>query len=942
MPGLLSQSQQIRKALEAKNFYTPDNVYDLNSDIVSKTLNTLQAAGFDLRTNLAVNLTERIVDDTALVQIGFQRLAIELGRRVGNNIVNDYQVNPNALFDKNPNSSFITRRKSYKITPSESKYTTAEKIGSYITNNVGILDESSKELFADKNIKIGGSFYYINLGEGQKQQLNTLIGFNYYGNWTKPNTSANYYTVNAYTTSPDRPKPGAGQGLSYISGVFDTNQEINNFAENRYTDADNGTAPIGFATTIASSQLIDKALDEYGFGRTSIEKDTNTDPDQYRVNDTNLVWGDDATFPANANRGLLYYTNNIVKTRTAASNLINQTNKSYKVGNTLVYKGNKCRSWTVKDQYDEFSKLIRFNGNGVENSTLKDSVFPHQYPKKDFNIKPEDKKRYMFSLENLAWKAEDLNLYNIPDCERGPFGGRQMWFPFYGVEFGETEKASVEDIRFIGRIEPLYSYAGAERVGTLKFMMIMDYPTVVNNFRGSEAEFFANCANTATDAPRSIVSTNKVTPGDLAAKTNDESSAELPNNKPTYNALTYFFENDVFNIDPNYEATFSESNPPSYGLNSDFVPNVGSFALTLATVNANNYVFKIDGYASQLFTDNYNTRLGFKRAYQLMLYIQETVNTNASSNDTKLSLEGIENFSSPTFIDKTTADLNTTKVVFKDSKRNITFELYSNGESQAVVEGAAASNKDLKAVKEDRKATASPIGPLKVDDNIVDTTVIPKTSTEINNDIQNNQILDTENVVINDAPCSPFNEYDVNTKFPIDFQKMDFFRPAYHSQTPEDFHKRLTFLHQVTRPGSTIESTEMQAKNSIFGRMPVCVLRLGDFIHTKIIINSINFSYPQNLWDLNPEGMGVQPMIAEVTMDFVILGGQALGSYIDRLQRAVDFNFYANSTFYGDRYYSKQTGTAIDAEGKSYPIGDGPYYQEVEQTQRNKLRGQST
>ena len=53
-----------------------------------------------------------------------------------------------------------------------------------------------------------------------------------------------------------------------------------------------------------------------------------------------------------------------------------------------------------------------------------------------------------------------------------------------------------------------------------------------------------------------------------------------------------------------------------------------------------------------------------------------------------------------------------------------------------------------------------------------------------------------------------------------------------------------------------------------FGRPPVCVLRIGDFYHTKVVIDSMNIDFDPLVWDLNQEGIGVQPMIANVTLNF--------------------------------------------------------------------------
>ena len=43
-------------------------------------------------------------------------------------------------------------------------------------------------------------------------------------------------------------------------------------------------------------------------------------------------------------------------------------------------------------------------------------------------------------------------------------------------------------------------------------------------------------------------------------------------------------------------------------------------------------------------------------------------------------------------------------------------------------------------------------------------------------------------------------------------------------------------------------------------------------------------------WDLNPEGVGVQPMLATVNLSITILGGQSLEGPISRLQNAFFFS----------------------------------------------------
>ena len=99
--------------------------------------------------------------------------------------------------------------------------------------------------------------------------------------------------------------------------------------------------------------------------------------------------------------------------------------------------------------------------------------------------------------------------------------------------------------------------------------------------------------------------------------------------------------------------------------------------------------------------------------------------------------------------------------------------------------------------------------------------------------------------------------------------------------------------------------------------MPVCVLRIGDFINTKIIINSMSINYGANgtpQWDLNPEGAGVQPMYAKVQLGIVLIGGQSLDGPINRLQNAVSFNYYANTGVYDNR----ADRVSINVEKKSF------------------------
>jgi hypothetical protein len=183
---------------------------------------------------------------------------------------------------------------------------------------------------------------------------------------------------------------------------------------------------------------------------------------------------------------------------------------------------------------------------------------------------------------------------------------------------------------------------------------------------------------------------------------------------------------------------------------------------------------------------------------------------------------------------------------------------------------------------------------------------------EKQNEIQNNQQRRL-NIPVSRflTECDYFERLEEDDKVVYDAisEKIKYFQPAFHSTTPEGFNARLTFLQQCMRQGKTkgvIDNSN--PSNLAFGRPPVCILRIGDFYHTKIVIDNISLDYEPLVWDLNPEGVGVQPMICNVTMSFAFIGGSSLNGPISKLQNAVSFNYYANTEMYDSRsdYNQKQ------------------------------------
>jgi hypothetical protein len=65
-----------------------------------------------------------------------------------------------------------------------------------------------------------------------------------------------------------------------------------------------------------------------------------------------------------------------------------------------------------------------------------------------------------------------------------------------------------------------------------------------------------------------------------------------------------------------------------------------------------------------------------------------------------------------------------------------------------------------------------------------------------------------------------------------------------------------------------------------------------------MVVDNVNFSYDDALWDMNPEGIGMQPMIASVNMGVKFIGGHGIGGAVNELQNALSFNYYANTEVY--------------------------------------------
>lgn len=207
--------------------------------------------------------------------------------------------------------------------------------------------------------------------------------------------------------------------------------------------------------------------------------------------------------------------------------LTKQAEDGYNTKYANGYDNPYCRVWTHHHQYDRYYKTIRPFSHVDDQSNYTDTISVqefHRWPqfsddkdtnsetkgewgwKKDanngwqysvlqdngkVNITPKyvkgeasniHTKQCMFSIENLAWRGYDpYSFENALSWEqRGPLGGRIMWFPPYGIQFNETTTTQWNSNTFLGRGEDVYTYTNTTRTGTLSFMMVVDHPSIVD------------------------------------------------------------------------------------------------------------------------------------------------------------------------------------------------------------------------------------------------------------------------------------------------------------------------------------------------------------------------------------------------------------------------------------------------------------------------------
>jgi hypothetical protein len=910
----------------------------------------------------------------------------------------------------------------------------------------------------------GSQIMFNNMGAGQRSRLFKNIDFNRY----KPNFPRNFFQrlggtllgtvsdnsnfyVGDIRSNPSQIFSPAGQvpvnqfgveqqspvyGPSELAQLYEGPSQSIRLGANGPTYSNGGGIEGGF--TWVSPKYRGNAGKKVGIGGEVTNEDEDFRPSSY-------VNTESVGIPLKEG-SILDQTQRIIDSQPQGGkrlqhvgNAIDQVSKVFNDGYKELTKGSRvyryegaigqevgteyCRVFAKDLPYLQYNDLQKQDGITTENRRFSYSVLDKTY---NLNIVPNKQeggqsssnivgtinnavaKKYMFSLENLAWRTSNtpgFSTSDLPVCERGPNGGRVMWFPPYGLTFSENVSANWNASDFLGRPEPIYTYKNTSRGGTLAWKIVVDHPSVlnviVNKVLGNETNkvridsilesFFAGCRKyDIYELAKKYVTVN---PNDLFELQQAISSKEMTreqieftrktietgNNSPLggdvpvsqsggggntnelfkqYIQFGLYFENDypkpegsinyvalydeytspktknVYKSKPNSEATeqfFNTVVTPNYEVIRGLAVELGK---QLETNPEGTVTIDVDSSCSAPATVAYNKELSVRRINSMINFFSENPATKKFIDNKRLIVRSQTAFGEQTTVWPEVSKTTTapylisefspgTLVNCTDRDQNT-----AGGDTQAgskdiyTVAAMACRRAYISNINSTLTQPASEPTPNRVD--VLVGNVITTTETE---EVVTQEWKPRDNItkrVIRAllSECDYFETIKAETPMVYDNlkDKLKFFQPSFHSMTPEGLNSRLTFLQQCMRPGDTIPTIKQPTQNSkpelvynnatntSFGAPPVLVLRVGDFYNTKIIPTSLQFQY-EGL-DINPEGIGVQPMIANVTMGFNFVGGSGLKESVDKLQNALTFNYYANTEIYDDRADTTDTESA--------------------------------
>ena len=603
-----------------------------------------------------------------------------------------------------------------------------------------------------------------------------------------------------------------------------------------------------------------------------------------------------------------------------------------------------CRVWTTFDRYNKVNDLQKNDGinnnvgSRVKNrseSSILDSTSNGFAKVAPYKSQP-DVKKFMLSLENLAW---DGITQQLPDCEIGNGDpvtgtkGRLMWFPPYDLQFTDTTSVNWDSTNFIGRGEPVYTYNNTERTGTLGFKVIVDYASYMDDLRGIDADndIFDSIAAGCIDFENEIVTQLSKTERDKIDVNNVQKTQLIQGEVTGYEPAPFkmYFPNDSVTIPKTYEDGTVNITDYTYSDGYTFKGCNGGPGVSNAGCNClqkNRTDFGLNSSSLSLPSDSEIT--DFPNGWINTNYVDELANYIVNkAPSVRIYIDGTASSDGTTTANMTLSQVraNNVKTILQTALLNAGDTLGGKRFGQqpvgkGVVNATSCPAKTIKTCEpqagipdvdhECKKKSRVVMITFKKDPTLqpqindaVKTIVKDDNNTTLSRDIKSRFVDE----------CKYFEKMEEDSPFIYDriSEKIAQFHPAFHSTTPEGFNSRLNFLMQCTRQGPTPNSTN-DPSNLAFGKAPVCILRLGDFYNTKIIIDNVDLSFDPLVWDLNPEGIGVQPMIANVMLSFKFIGGSSLSGPINRLQNAISYNYFANTEIYDDKSDTVKKGEFVN------------------------------
>lgn len=911
-------------------------------------------------------------------------------------------------------------------------------VGSFVNNLLGAPQTGSQIMFN-------------NMGAGQKSRLFNNIDFNRFkpnlprnifdrvaGAVTGTQTDNSNYYIGSITSEPSRvfspsgalPNDAFGReiqspvyGPSELAQLYEGPSKEIKLGANGPTYSNGGGIEGGL--TWVSPKYKGNAGKRVGLGGEVTNEDEDFKPSSYNSTESTNI-----TFKQGS---ILDETQRLINSQPQGGkrlqhvgNAIDQVSKVFNDGYKELTKGSRvyryvgsigqevgteyCRVFAKDLPYLQYNDLQKADGITVNGRRFSNSVLDNTY---NLNIAPNKQeggqdstnligttnnayaKKYMFSIENLAWRTSSTPGYSTSDlaiCERGPNGGRVMWFPPYNLQFSESVTASWNGSDFLGRPEPIYTYKNTSRSGTLSWDIVVDHPSVlnviVNKVLANETNrvrvdsilesFFAGCrkydlyelakkyytvnpndlyilqeAITSKEMSREqmiyskqTIQTGVNTPN--GSSTNTAPSGGVQNNFQEYINSGFYFANDY--PKPNvpvtpYQAQYdiyigqkqTYQSQPTWPQTSIVFSGVveGNYSAVkqlaldlnkeLTTFTGGTITVEIDTSCSAPATVQYNKQLSIRRFESVKKFFETDESTKKFVAEKRLLIQSGQTFGEQTSVSPNRYDKNGNNFNVKTSSKMGPFNCTDKDVNVVGGDGQAGSkDKYTQAAMACRRAviksisnkTTANVPPSQPQPQYTDVLVGQAVTETVTTQETSREWKPRDNITKRVlrallSECDYFETIKAETPMVFDNlkDKLKFFQPAFHSMTPEGLNTRLTFLQQCFRPGDTIptikqvgETQTLQynnATNTAFGAPPVLILRIGDFYNTKIIPNSLQISYKE--LDINPEGIGVQPMIATVQMGFNFVGGSGLKESVDKLQNALTFNYYANTEIYDDR-----------------------------------------